>query len=398
MTPRIVRSPLRHVAAVPAWICVLAALALLFSPQPAGAVADAPAPASAAVEKVETTFESVDATVSAQWEFPAHTPAPLVVLMPASEAVDRDGLPPGYGEDPATGIYAQFARKLLDAGFAVFRYDSPGTGRSSAGQFSTVRSTALEAYTRAVDHPKVDREHVFLIGHSASTDSVVGIYPRYAAVRPPAGVVLLANIVGETEIVNVDAPTLIIVSDKTPDEIYQHGQFPKDARSRSTTKKLETSLVVLSGAEETLLSPVDKNGGGKALLDRTARGRRHARMAARKSRPSDQELTAGDPGPSQLVARTPPVLRIRKARRRLRRHQAVEFAHVEPEAAVLLFGEHVGVARPPDNIVGLVRVARVQVLQRRLVDADDRQHELHFVAHELRRSHAEQRTDSSIGA
>jgi len=55
-------------------------------------------------------------------------------------------------------------------------------------------------------------------------------------------------------------PTLIIVSDKTPDEIYQHGQFPKDARA---TKKLETSLVVLPGAEETMLSPVDKNGGGK---------------------------------------------------------------------------------------------------------------------------------------
>lgn len=213
--------------------------------------------------RIETTFESVDATVSAQWEFPAHTPAPLVVLIPASEAVDRDGLPPGYGEDPATGIYAQFARKLLDAGFAVFRYDSPGTGRSSSGQFSTVRSTAIEAYTRAVDHPKVDRDHVFLIGHSASTDTVVGIYPRYAAVRPPAGVVLLASIVGETDIVRVDAPTLIVVSNKTPDEIYQHGQFPTDARTRFTERKLETSLVTIAGAEETLLSPVDKLGGGK---------------------------------------------------------------------------------------------------------------------------------------
>jgi len=257
------RPPRIHFLAPLASALAVAAGSIVLVPSLAAGVADAPAVTAPAVEKVETTFESVDATVSAQWEFPAHTPAPLVVLLPASEAVDRDGLPPGYGEDPSTGIYAQFARKLLAAGFAVFRYDSPGTGRSSPGQFSTVRSTALEAYTRAVDHPKVDPEHVFLIGHSASTDSVVGIYPRYAAVRPPAGVVLLANVVGETEIVNVDAPTLIVVSDKTPDEIYQHGQFPKDARERSTTKKLETSLVVLSGAEETLLSPVDKNGGGK---------------------------------------------------------------------------------------------------------------------------------------
>jgi pimeloyl-ACP methyl ester carboxylesterase len=239
------------------------ACAVVVAPARAVALTDAPSSAGPAIEKIETTFESVDATVSAQWEFPSHTPAPLVVLLPASEAVDRDGLPPGYGEDPATGIYAQFARKLLASGFAVFRYDSPGTGRSSPGQYCTVRSTALEGYTRAVDHPKVDRQHVFLVGHSASTDSAVGIYSRYAAVQPPAGIVLLANLIGETDLVTVDAPVLIVVSDKTPDEIYQHGQFPKDARSRATTKKLETDVVVLTGAEETLLSPVDKNGGGK---------------------------------------------------------------------------------------------------------------------------------------
>src|SRR5205085_8695851 len=78
----------------------LAAAAVLALPATTYALPDAPAVETPAIEKVETTFESVDATVSAQWEFPAHTPAPLVVLIPASEAVDRDGLPPGYGEDP----------------------------------------------------------------------------------------------------------------------------------------------------------------------------------------------------------------------------------------------------------------------------------------------------------
>lgn len=250
-------------AAVRLAIATWVACATVATPLAALALADAPAPAPASVEKIETTFESVDATVSAQWEFPAQTPAPLVVLLPASEAVDRDGLPPGYGEDPSTGIYAQLAKKLLEAGFAVFRYDSPGTGRSSPGQYSTVRSTALEGYTRAVDHPKVDRTQVFLLGHSASTDTIAGIYPRYASVVPPAGVVLLANIVGETDIVRIEAPTLIVVSDKTPDDIYQHGQFPTDARGRYQEKKLETRLVTLTGAEETLLTPTDKNGGGK---------------------------------------------------------------------------------------------------------------------------------------
>jgi pimeloyl-ACP methyl ester carboxylesterase len=238
------------------------ALSLATAPGEAHAVGAPPSP-TPGVELVETTFKSVDATVSAQWEFPARTPAPLVVLLPASQAVDRNGLPPGYGEDPATGIYAQLARKLLDAGFAVFRYDPPGTGRSSPGSFTTERATALEGYTRAVDHPKVDRDHVFLLGHSASTDTIVGIYPRYAAACRPAGLILLASIVGETDIVRAEAPVLLVVTDKTPDEIYRHGQFPTDARARSTSPKLETSLVLLPGAEETLLSEVEKPNGGK---------------------------------------------------------------------------------------------------------------------------------------
>lgn len=245
-------------AAVLAWAAPVAASPLSDSPSAAG------------VELVETTYKSVDATVAAQWEFPARTPAPLVVIIGASEALDRNGLPPGYGEDPATGIYSQLARKLLAAGFAVFRYDSPGTGRSSPGHYSTVRSTALEGYIRAVDHARIDPDHVYLLGHAEGSDSVVGIYSRYAAARPPAGVILLANRVGETDLVQVDAPTLLIVTDKTPDDLYQHGQFPADARARYTAKKLETKLVVLPGAEETMLAPIPPDQNGDATKPKHA--------------------------------------------------------------------------------------------------------------------------------
>jgi hypothetical protein len=240
-----------------------AAVLVLSTWAPALAATTTSDPKLQGIETVETTFKSVDATVAAQWEFPSRTPAPLVVLIPASEALDRNGLPPGYGEDPASGIYAQFAKKLLAAGFGVFRFDSPGTGRSSQGTYATVRSTALEAYTRAIDHAKVDPDRVFLFGHGSGTDSIVGIYSRYVQIKPPAGVILLANIVGETDIVTVDAPTLIVVSDKTPDDLYQHGRFCCDARDRFTGKKLETKLVTIPGAEPTLLAPIEGPSGRK---------------------------------------------------------------------------------------------------------------------------------------
>lgn len=243
-----------------AWCLAIVGLLSLASPSLATATEPSVAPA---IERVDTTFQSVDATISAQWEFPTRTPAPLVVILPASETVDRDGLPNGYSEPASTGIYAQFAKQLVQAGFAVFRFDSAGTGRSSKGQYATVRSTALEAYSRAIDHPKVDRDHVFLLGHSASTDSVAGIYPRYEALCPLDGIILLSSIVDQTVIVQLLAPTLLVVSDKTPEDFYEHGQFPADARSRSKDPKLETSLVVVPGADETLLFQIGGEGDKK---------------------------------------------------------------------------------------------------------------------------------------
>ena len=54
---------------------------------PIRAVEAAPAGPQSSTEKrpsiVETTFESVDATIAAQWNFPDRSPAPLVVFIPA---------------------------------------------------------------------------------------------------------------------------------------------------------------------------------------------------------------------------------------------------------------------------------------------------------------------------
>jgi pimeloyl-ACP methyl ester carboxylesterase len=205
---------------------------------------------------VETTFKSVDAHVSAQWEFPEKTPAPLVVIVPASDGVDRHGLPAGFGDDPDIGIYHQLSKRLVEAGFAVFRYDQPGTGRSGRGQFATSRSTALEGYRRAVDHARVDPKRVFMFGHSGGTDTAVGIFSRYNQINPLTGMILLANQVAEGDILTVKSPALIIVTDQNPDDQYQFGEFPTQARARQTPP-LPTKLVTIKGADHSLLSTIE---------------------------------------------------------------------------------------------------------------------------------------------
>jgi alpha/beta superfamily hydrolase len=251
MTSSRSQMPARARAAAAAGVLTLlsvtpASLAAPPPPAPEGADRD---------HTVETTFQSVDATIAGQWDFPAHTPAPLVVIIPSQGRLDREGRPPGLGEEPGHGMYGELADALVKAGFAVFRFDKPGAGRSAPGQFATERSNALEAYTRAVDHARIDRDHVFLLGHSLGSDSIAGIYARYQAVAPPRGVIFFDNNVGERMSLDVKAPLLIVNPNKDPDDRYTFGEFVVEARNVAPGGKLETSLVLIDDAEPGLLAP-----------------------------------------------------------------------------------------------------------------------------------------------
>jgi pimeloyl-ACP methyl ester carboxylesterase len=240
---------------------VFCALVLVLGFSRAAPAAPPPVPdASDRPKTAQTTFECVDATLAGQWDLPAQTPAPLVVIVPASGRLDRNGWSPDMGEgDGSQGIYAQLAQKLVTAGFAVFRFDKPGAGRSSPGQFTTERANALEAYTHAVQHALIDPEHIFLLGHGVGTDTIAGIYPRFASVKAPAGVILLDNAVGESDSKRIEAPTLVINAGKDPDDRFQYGEFVAEARRNNEGHKLETQFVLIDDAEPGVLS-VTKDG------------------------------------------------------------------------------------------------------------------------------------------
>lgn len=218
------------------------------------------APTAAPAKRTETTFASVDSTVAAQWDFPSTTPAPLVLIIPPSAMMDRNGLPPGFEERADAGVYHKLAGNLLAAGFAVFRYDAPGAGKSSRGRYATPRSTALEAYIRAVDHARVDKRKVFLLAHGTGTDVVANIFARFADSNPVAGVALLSNIVSEPKIRDITAPALIVVSGDHPDDEYTYGQFAAEGRTRNATPPLPTEFEMIRGVEHSLLEETPETG------------------------------------------------------------------------------------------------------------------------------------------
>ena len=249
--------PVRSILAV---VTAVAMSVTAAASTPAGTIVDAasPPPLGRSPERdrqVQTTFESVDAVLAAQWDFPARTPAPLVVLIPSQGRLDRDGRFPGLGDGSEGGMYAELTTSLVAAGFAVFRFDKPGAGRSAPGHFATERSNAIEAYTRAVDHARIDKDNVFVVAHGVGSDAVAGIYSRYQEVVPPRGVVLLDNAIGERMCLEIKAPLLIVNPNKDPDDRYTHCQFVVEARNVAPGGKLVTELVLVDGAEPGMLAP-----------------------------------------------------------------------------------------------------------------------------------------------
>jgi alpha/beta superfamily hydrolase len=238
-------------------VTVAVAIAAIATPASAAPGGGSPGLTTERKRVVETTFRSVDATLAGQWDFPERSPAPLVVIVPSSPRLDRNGWPPAVGEEFGKGLYARIADTLVSNGFAVFRFDGPGTGRSGRGRYATDRSNALEAYTRAVDHARVDPDNVFMLGHSTGSGTVASIYGRYESVVPPAGVIFLDNSVGEQMSLQIDAPLLIVNPGKDPDGRFQYGEFVAEARGNHEREPLETEVVILMDAERGALAPPD---------------------------------------------------------------------------------------------------------------------------------------------
>ena len=91
-------------------------------------------------------------------------PAPALILIGGSGPTDRDETVAGIP------IFGQIARELVNAGFAVVRYDKRGVGQSGGrGESATIADYAEDArwvLNWLEDQKGIDKERIGLVGHS----------------------------------------------------------------------------------------------------------------------------------------------------------------------------------------------------------------------------------------
>lgn len=110
--------------------------------------------------------------------------------------------------------YDAYARLALRNGYAVFRWDKRGTGRSGgSGRGSTTQDSVL-AYENALEQPGIDPERVLILAQSEASKLLGSSFGLFARVQRPAGVILVSNMLNEQEIQAIDAPVFIVQGDQ----------------------------------------------------------------------------------------------------------------------------------------------------------------------------------------
>jgi len=109
--------------------------------------------------------------------------------------------------------YAHYAEAGLNCGYAVFRWDKRGTGRSGAGGRGSTTQDAANAYEIALEQPYVNRNRAVILAQASGTKLLGSSFGLFARVQQPYGVILAANMLDERAVLAIDTRLQIIVGD-----------------------------------------------------------------------------------------------------------------------------------------------------------------------------------------
>ncbi|MEJ2290150.1 MAG: alpha/beta fold hydrolase [Deinococcales bacterium] len=141
---------------------------------------------------VQSTGATLAGTLSVPTGASASRPAPALLLLPGSGAVDRHGnAPPSI----TNGMYQQLAYDLGCQGYAVLRIDKLGigasTGDANAVTLGTYAHNTADWMALLRSRPGIDPRRIGLMGHSEG--GLVALYATARGIVHPTAVVLLES-------------------------------------------------------------------------------------------------------------------------------------------------------------------------------------------------------------
>lgn len=108
--------------------------------------------------------------------------------------------------------YDDYANIALANGYAVFRWDKRGTGRSGDSGRGSTTQDAVNAYDTAIVQPNVNHKRVVILAVGAGSALLGSSFGLFARTQHPYAALLVANMLDESEILALDTRIKIVMS------------------------------------------------------------------------------------------------------------------------------------------------------------------------------------------
>lgn len=158
----------------------------------------------------EVEFNSGPFKMAGQIEYPkGEGPFPGVLFIPGLPQHDRFGSAKGY---PGYDNYFQpFAMAILEAGWAIFRFDKGGTGNSSSGL--NIQADIVAAYRSLITQENVNLDRIGVIAFQAGAAYFYRKSFEMQILNKIHHASLISTGVNDQKIEGFDLPILVIAGD-----------------------------------------------------------------------------------------------------------------------------------------------------------------------------------------
>jgi hypothetical protein len=187
-------------------------------------------------------FAGDSVQLAGQIDYPEQTPPeggyPLLFIIQHATCTSRDG-------------YAHIARLGNEHGWAVFRWDKRGTGKSGASSQGDSTQDSLHAYKTALKQDDVNPEHAVIIAQNEGSLILGEQYEQFQATQVPLGVLLLGNMLDETQITAIACPTHIVMSKNDWNAWQTYGESASEKHAKY--HKYDTDFYVAPNTNRRLM-------------------------------------------------------------------------------------------------------------------------------------------------
>lgn len=155
----------------------------------------------------EITFQVGPFEMAGQLDLPhAEDDFPTVFLVPGSPSHDRHGNVRGY--PGYNNYFAIISQVVIQSGYAVFRYDKGGTGKSSSGL--SAASDVIAAYRACANQADVDRSQLTILAIGGGSAHIYRKWLDLEQINPVKSMLLMSTGVNDFKLQDFALPIGVI--------------------------------------------------------------------------------------------------------------------------------------------------------------------------------------------